>query len=171
MTNNHDKTVTTPAKPTKTLAEELVERIAAELQEAQAANRFQEEQDEALRAAEQAEKLRAELAIAKVREAILAPTRSIFKRVMILEPVEVHTPPREHAGFDPYRHLGWSGYKWQVSESATAAQQVMKYCDDNNIRFRIVASYLETYLVDKCGHIRRDAEPDSFSLQVAYLRW
>lgn len=168
MTNNLDKTDTAPAKPTKTLAEEISERMAVERQEAQAAQRLQAEQNEAMHAAEEAEKLRAELAIAKVREAVLSPKRSIFKRVMILEPAEVQKPPQEHAGFDPHRHLSWIGYQWQASESASAAQQVIKYCKDNDINFRLVASYLETFLVDRCGHVRRDVEPDSFSLQVSF---
>lgn len=171
MTNNLDSTKTAPAKATKTLAEELAERMAAERQEAKAAARLFDEQDQAMRAAKEAEKLRAERAIAKVREAILAPTRSMWKRVMILEPAELEKPRRECASFDPNRHTDSSGYKWQALQNATAAQQVIKYCRDNQIQFRLVANYLETHLVDRSGQIRKDVEPDSFSLQVLFQGW
>lgn len=171
MTNNLDTTDTAPAKPTKTLAEELAERMAAERREARAALTLQAEQNQAKWDAEHAaETQRAKRVIAKVRAAILSPTRSTWKRVMTLELAEVIKPAAGYTCFAPYPHTPWHPYRYQVAKNADAAQQVLDYCRENNIAVRLVASYLNTDLLDEKGQVRKDAQPDSFSLQVAYLR-
>jgi hypothetical protein len=171
MTSNLDTTITAPEEPkVKTLQEELSERMAAERREARAVQTLQAEQNQAKWDAEHAaETQRAERVIAKVREAILAPTRSTWKRVMTLELDEVIKPGAGYTCFAPYPHTPWHPYRCQVAKNADAAQQVLNYCRDNRISVRLVASFLESDLVDARGQVRKDAEPDSFCLQVAYL--
>lgn len=172
MTNKLDTTITAPEDPTvKTLGEELSERLTTEWRATRAAQTLQAEQNQAKWDAEHAaETLRAAGVIVKVREAILAPTRATWKRVMSLEPAEVDRPAQGYTCFAPYPHTPWHPYRWQASRSADAAQQVLKFCRDNRISVRLVANFLETDLFDERGQVRKDAEPHSFSLQVAYLR-
>ncbi|CAN5513614.1 hypothetical protein BH11CYA1_BH11CYA1_27460 [soil metagenome] len=159
-------------KRPQTLVQEILQKVEAERKVNQAkqevaAKRNKKKWD----AAHAAETRRANRIIAKIKEAILAPDRSTFKRVMSLEKAEVAVAPgltlRYISAYANRQRMAFNGL--QPSPNADALQQVVQFCRANRVTFEILASYLAIDFLDYRDQLRETAEPDSFCLRVAFF--